>query len=69
VKLVDAAVGAPIIVHNTVNAQNLLLYPPGAGQTINGGVAGAAVTVAGEETAILVKVAADTWYGGVAVDF
>lgn len=69
VKLYDAAIGAPIIVHNTVNAQNLLLYPPDASGTINGGAGGASVTVGGEETAVLIKVAANTWYGGVAVDF
>lgn len=60
--------GTVIIVHNTVNAQNLKVYPPTSG-TINGGSADAAVVVAGEETAFFFWVATNTWFGGVAVDF
>ena len=60
--------GTMIIVHNTVNAQNLKVYPPTSG-TINGGSANTEVVVAGEETAFFFWVAANTWFGGVAVDF
>ena len=66
--LPDSSIGTIHVVHNTVNGQNLALYPPASG-TINGGAANTAVTVAGEETAVLIKAAANTWFGGVAVDF
>lgn len=60
--------GTMFIVHNTVNAQNLKVYPPTSG-TINGGSANAEVVVAGEETGFFFWVATNTWFGGVAVDF
>jgi hypothetical protein len=67
--LPSGSIGEIYVVHNTVNAQNLKLYPPASG-TINGGTATTGnVVVAGEETAILMKVAANTWFGGVCVDF
>ncbi len=69
VKLPSGNIGEIYIVHNTVAGQTLLLYPPASG-TINGGTATTgSVVVAAEETAILFKAAANTWFGGVLVDF
>jgi hypothetical protein len=57
------------VVHNTVNAQNLKVYPDASG-TINGGTATTGnVVVAGEETGFFIDVATNTYFGGVAVDF
>lgn len=61
--------GAIYIIHNTVNAQNLKVYPDASGQ-INGGTATTGnVVVAGEETGFFIDAGTNVWYGGVAVDF
>jgi len=61
-------VGSTYKVHNSVAGQDLKVYPPTSG-TINGGSANANVVVAGKETGFFTLVAANTWVGGVAVDF
>ena len=63
-----APAGSVFIVHNTGSATTLALYP-NTSDKINGGTANAAVTVAAEETAILIQADSTNWYGGVAVDF
>lgn len=64
-----AEIGEFFIIHNSVNAQNLKLYPPASG-TLNGGTATTgSVLIAGEETCIIVKATSTAWYGGVLVDF
>lgn len=69
VSLPAGNIGQILVIHNTVAGQNLKLWPPDASGTINGGAGGASVLVAGQETCVIVKVAADTWYGGVGVNF
>lgn len=61
--------GAIYVIHNNSAASVLKLYPDTTGQ-INGGTATTGdVAVAAEETAIMIDVATNVWYGGVAVDF
>lgn len=61
--------GKVYIVHNSDASNALKLYPDASGQ-INGGTATTGdVSVAAEETAIMLDVAENVWYGGVAVDF
>lgn len=67
VQLPDLAVGEVILVHSDGGAAKL--WPHASTGTINGGSAGAAVTVAADETAILVRYSATAWWGGVAVTF
>jgi len=68
VRLPAGVIGATYKVHNTVSGQNLKVYPPTSG-AINGGSANANVVVAGLETGFFTLVAANTWVGGVAVNF
>lgn len=53
--------GVTVLVVNTVDSQNLLIYPASGG-VINYGSASAAYTLAGRKHALLVSVAADQWY-------
>lgn len=66
-QLPDLPVGEMIAVQADGGA--VLLYPHSATGTVNGGSAGAAVTVANGETAILVRYSDTDWRGGVAVGF
>ena len=69
VELPTGSLGAIYIVHNADATNALKVYPPASG-TINGGTATTGdVAVAAEETAFFILMAANTWYGGVAVDF
>lgn len=61
-------IGQCYFIINVVAAQ-LKLYPPAAGAQINAAGAGTAVNVESGESALVCKVAADTWYGGIFVTF
>lgn len=67
VQLPDVAIGDFVFVHSDGGASKV--YPPSSTGTINGGSAGAAVTVAADETAILYRFSSTAWWGGVAVTF
>lgn len=68
VQLPDAAQGKVFLVRNS-GANTLTVYPHSAAGTINGGSAGAGVSVATTEIAIFVRTTSTNWIGGVAVAF
>ena len=65
-QLPDLAVGETILVHSASGAFSL--YPHSATGTINGGSAGAAVTVAANELAIASRFSSTDWRVKVAVN-
>lgn len=68
-KLSDSVRSGLLVYVRNGGANALLLYPPNASGTINGGSTGAAVSIAATEVAVFVKVVANTWVGGVMVAF